>query len=137
MVLIICRELQFEKKISVRINWVLNKFEHHMRVWVINNNSFSLFHTSLSGRKEACRQKSKQSFQNKIMKSRIHCHQRNPNEMKAEVFTFQSTYVLLHTNIHEPWNINFKRRWKYGTSAFSAIQNSVFLISLYRVLHMF
>ena len=29
------------------------------------------------------------------------------------VFNFQSNYVSLHTKIHEPWNINFKRRWKF------------------------
>ena len=56
----------------------------------------------------------------------IHCHQRNPYEMKAEVIAFQLTCVSLHTNIHEPRNINFKRRWKFdGTSVFSAIQTSV------------
>ena len=60
------------------------------------------------------------------MISMIHCHQRNPYEMKAEVLIFQLTYVLLHTNIHEPRNINFKRRWKFDrTSVFSAIKTSV------------
>ena len=48
--------------------------------------------------------------------------------MKAEFLTFQSTYNSLHTNIHEPRNINFRRRRKFdGTSVFSAIQTSVSL----------
>ena len=60
------------------------------------------------------------------MKTRIHCHQRNTYEMKAEFLTFQSTNDSLHTIIHEPRNINFKRRRKFdGTSVFSAIQTSV------------
>ena len=83
-------------------------------------------HTSLDRRKDTRRQKRKQSFQTKIMKSKIHCHKRNKYEMKAEFLTFQSTYDSLHTNIHEQRNINFKRRRKFdGTSDFSAIQTSV------------
>ena len=77
-------------------------------------------------RKDTRRQKSKQSFQTKIMKSRIHCHQQNMYEIKAEFFTFQMTYVSLHMNIHEQRNVNFKRRGKFdGTSVFSPIQTSV------------
>ena len=83
-------------------------------------------HTSLDRRKDTRQQKPKQSFQTKIMKSRIHCHQRNMYQMKAEFLTFQSTCDSLHTNIHEPRNINLKRRRKFdGTSVFSAIQTSV------------
>ena len=60
----------------------------------------------------------------------IHCHQRNPYEMKAEVLAFQFTCVSLHSNIHEQKNINFKRRWKFdGTSVFSTIQTSVGLVT--------
>ena len=79
----------------------------------------------MNGKKHARHQKSKQSFETKIMKSRIHWHQRNWYEMKAEIFTFQSTYVSLHTNSHGLWNINFKRRWKFdGTGVFFAIQTT-------------
>ena len=86
----------------------------------------SKMHTSLDRRKDSRRQKSKQSFQTKIKKCRILCHQRNTYEMKAEFLTFQSTYISLHTKIHEPRNVNFKRRRKFhGTSVFSAIQTSV------------
>ena len=89
-------------------------------------------HTSLDRRKDTRRQKPKQSFQTKIMKSRIHCHQQNTYEMKAEFLTFQSTYDSLHTNIHEPRNINFRRRGKFdGTTVFSEIQTSVALQRLF------
>ena len=93
---------------------------------VLNGTTLALKHTSLDSRKDTRRQKSKQSFQTKIKKSRIHCHQRNTYEMKAEFLTFQLTYVLLHSNIHERRNISFKRRRKFdGMSVFSAIQTSV------------
>ena len=98
----------------------MNGFFPNMIKW------FSFPENSLDPRKDTLRQKPKQSFQTKIMKSKIHYHQQNTYEMKAEFLTFQSTYDSLHTNIHDPRNINFKRRIKFdGTSVFSAIQTSV------------
>ena len=80
----------------------------------------------MNGKKVARRQKTKQGFKSKIMKSMIHCHQGNWYEMIAEVFIFQMIHVSLHESIHELWNINFKWWWKLdGASVFSAIQTSV------------
>ena len=83
-------------------------------------------HTSLDRRKDSRRQKRKHRFKTQILKSTINCHPQKWYQMKAEVSIFQTTYVLLHTDIHELHNVNFKRRWKFdGTRVFSAIQTSV------------
>ena len=62
------------RHIKVIIQNVLYSFRNKTTVKVdFLNYSIQMLHTRLNRRKDTRRQKSKQSFQTKIMKSRIHC----------------------------------------------------------------